>query len=163
MDYKCSMLTQLDVLAGLDFGERGTSMRRRQYHRALYHASEFFYACYYACVNGTEFTDQEKATVASTAQLALPGLVYGVGDLQSEMSAGSVDSVRIQRSGIEFFLTTFTGPAIDELRQCEDLRDLDSCLRTSHDVIDVYTDSARGPRFEQEIAKLGSAHWWFKD
>ncbi|KAG8271667.1 hypothetical protein J6590_057687 [Homalodisca vitripennis] len=136
-------------------------------------AEDLLFAFYKAGVLNIAYTLEEKRTIGPLVQPALQGLGYKLSTLQSSFSSHSTDAVRIQRSGLQFFIDTFKDfPAstddksatleetLKEFVEHEDLDGLDDCLRTAE--FDCYSDdSERSATLQAEISKLPSTHWWF--
>uniref|UniRef100_A0A1B6KIZ3 Uncharacterized protein n=1 Tax=Graphocephala atropunctata TaxID=36148 RepID=A0A1B6KIZ3_9HEMI len=135
-------------------------------------AEDLLFTVYKAGVSNTAYTFEEKLIIGPLIPPALQGLGYKLSTLQSSFSSHSVDAMRIQRSGLQFFIDIFKDfpssseksetleDTLKEFVEREDLDGLDECLRTAE--FDSYTDdSERSAGLQAEIAKLPSTHWWF--
>ncbi|KAG8271669.1 hypothetical protein J6590_057689 [Homalodisca vitripennis] len=141
--------------------------------KILSNAEDLLFAVYKAGVLNTAYTLEEKRTIGPLVPIALQALGYKLSTLENSFSSHSIDAVRIQRSGLQFFIDTFKDfplstedkPAtleetLKEFVEREDLNGLDDCLRTAE--FDCYSDdSERSANLQAEISKLPSTHWWF--
>lgn len=132
-------------------------------------------AIYKAGVSKVNYTPEEKKTIGPLVPLALQALGYRVFNLDNNFGSETVDSCRIERSGLQFLLDDFKDfPAssedqshtlekvLKEFADREDIESLDERLKSS--VFDPYIDDGvRSQSFEDEIAQLPSTHWWFLD
>lgn len=138
-------------------------------------AQDFFFEVFEVGISNTTFTYEEKRTIGPLVPPALRDLGYGLTILEGMFSSGSIDSARIERSGLQFFIDTFKDfPAstedgseslektIDEFLYHEDVDAIDRHLKTAASFDDCF-DFPRSPSFEAEIAKLPSTHWWFRN
>lgn len=136
-------------------------------------ATNILFEVYKAGVSNTTFTSEEKRTIGPLIPLALQGLAYKLSILHVSFSSNSIDSLRIQRSGLQFFIDIFKDfPAstedeseslekiLKEFLEREGVDALDDRLRTAE--FDPYCDDGeRSASLQAEIAKLPSTHWWF--
>lgn len=136
-------------------------------------AENFLFSIYKAGVSGIDYTPEEKKTIGPLIPPALQALGYRVFTLDNSFGSVSVDSCRIERSGLQFLLDDFKDfPAsaedksqtlenvLKEFVDREDIESLDEHLKSS--VFDPYIeDGVRSQTFEEEIGKLPSTHWWF--
>lgn len=135
-------------------------------------AEDLLYAIYKAGVSEINYTPAEQKTIGPLVPPALQALGYRVFTLDNSFGSSSVDSCRIERSGLQFLLHDFKDfPAssednsqtlekvLKEFADREDIESLDEHLKSS--VFDPYIDGDRSQSFEEEIAKLPLTHWWF--
>lgn len=138
-------------------------------------AEDTLFAIYKAGVSKVKYTPEEEKTIGPLVPLALQALGYRVFNLENNFGSESVDSCRIERSGLQFLLDDFKHfPAssedksqtlektLKEFTDREDIESLDERLKSP--VFDPYIDDGvRSKTFKEEIAKLPSTHWWFFD
>nr|XP_034837772.1 uncharacterized protein LOC117994002 [Maniola hyperantus] len=152
------IIERLDTLAKSQFDSASDLMK------ISLTTEDLLYAVYKAGVSNVAYTLEESQTIGFLVAAALQGLGYQVSTLHNTFSSTSIDSVRIQRSGLQFFIDTFKDFSADssetlektlkEFVEREDVDGLDERLRTAE--FDPYCDDG-----ELRRAKLPSTHWWF--
>lgn len=163
------IIEELKKLANSSFNSKEDLLR------ASTAATDLLFASYQAGVSNPTYSCEDQQVIGSLVPAALQGLSYKISQLQTSFSSTSIDTVRIQRSGLQFFIDTFKDfpvntpgtsqtlkEALQEFVEREDIEGLDERLRTAE--FDPYCDdSERSASFEAEIAKLPSSHWWFHE
>lgn len=163
------------IIEGLNILGKSSFDSKSDFAKITSAAEDLLYAVFIAGASNTAFTSEEKRTIGPLVLPALQGLGYNLSILQSSFSSLSVDSVRIQRSGLQFLIDKFSEfPAssdekpesledtLKEFFEREDVDGLDERLKTVE--FDCYSDdSKRTPSLQEKIEKLPSTHWWFSE